>query len=90
MSKSQTLVNSAIAGIVALGVSGLAFAAGPAPKPDYKFEQCHGVAKAGMNDCQTATHSCAGTSTKNGAADDWVYMPVGLCEKIVGGKVSSM
>ena len=28
-------------------------------------EKCFGIAKAGKNDCQTATSFCAGTSKKN-------------------------
>lgn len=51
------------------------------------FEKCAGIAKAGKNDCGTATHSCAGTATVDGAPDDWVYVPVGTCEKIASGKV---
>ena len=58
---------------------------GPAPKPDYKFEKCYGVVKAGKNDCQTATSSCAGTSKRDMQADAWVYLPAGTCAKVAGG-----
>jgi uncharacterized membrane protein len=58
---------------------------GPAAKPDFKFEKCYGVVKAGSNDCQTATSSCAGTSKRDGQADAWIYLPAGTCGKIVGG-----
>jgi len=51
-------------------------------------EQCYGIAKAGMNDCQTATHSCAGTSTKDRDKASWIYVPAGTCAKIAGGSTT--
>lgn len=62
---------------------------GPAAKPDFKFEKCYGVVKAGSNDCQTATSSCAGTSKRDGQADAWIYLPAGTCGKIAGGSTQS-
>jgi uncharacterized membrane protein len=50
-------------------------------------EKCYGVVKAGANDCETATNSCAGTSTVDGQGDAWVLVPKGLCEKLVGGSL---
>jgi uncharacterized membrane protein len=52
-------------------------------------EKCYGVAKAGKNDCQTNTSSCAGTSKKDAQADAWIAVPKGTCDKIVGGKMKS-
>ena len=49
-------------------------------------EKCYGVVKAGKNDCQTSTSSCAGTSKKDAQADAWISVPKGTCEKIAGGK----
>jgi uncharacterized membrane protein len=49
-------------------------------------EKCYGVAKAGKNDCKSASHSCAGHATKDG--DGFVAVPAGTCEKIVGGSVT--
>ena len=57
----------------------------PGCKPEFSFEKCYGVVKAGLNDCQTATHSCAGTSTADNQGDAWVYVPAGTCAKITGG-----
>ena len=59
--------------------------AGPAAQPEFSFEKCYGVVKAGQNDCQTATHSCAGTSTADNQGDAWVYVPAGTCAKLAGG-----
>jgi uncharacterized membrane protein len=52
-------------------------------------EKCYGVVKAGKNDCQTNTSSCAGTSKKDGQADAWISVPKGTCEKLVGGKLKA-
>ncbi len=53
------------------------------------MEKCYGVVKAGKNDCQTNTSSCAGTSKKDSQNDAWISVPKGICEKIVGGKTTS-
>jgi uncharacterized membrane protein len=52
-------------------------------------EKCFGIAKAGKNDCQTASSSCAGTSKKDHEASAWLAVPKGTCEKIVGGSLSA-
>ena len=52
-------------------------------------EKCFGVAKAGKNDCQTATSSCAGTSKKDAQADAWLTLPKGTCAKIAGGSLTA-
>lgn len=49
------------------------------------LEKCYGVVKAGMNDCATATASCASSATKDKQADAFVFVPKGLCEKLVDG-----
>ena len=71
-----------MAGIVALSMMTPAQQAMAAKEG---FEKCGGIAKAGMNDCGTATHACAGQSKTAGAADEWVYVPSGTCAKLVGG-----
>jgi len=48
-------------------------------------EKCYGIVKAAANDCQTATSTCAGSSTKDGQRDAFIFLPKGTCEKIVGG-----
>ena len=50
-------------------------------------EKCYGIVKKGMNDCATATASCAGSATKDKQKDAFLLMPKGLCEKIVGGSL---
>jgi uncharacterized membrane protein len=58
-----------------------------ADDPSTKVE-CHGVAKAGQNDCGTNGHSCAGQSTKDDDPADFKTLPRGTCEKL-GGKIKS-
>lgn len=50
-------------------------------------ERCYGVAKAGKNDCATATTACAGTATQDDQKDAWVYLPKGSCEKLAGASI---
>jgi uncharacterized membrane protein len=85
MDKNRTIVNSALAALAAIAATAAAAQAGPAEKPDYTFEKCYGVSKAGLNDCQTATHSCAGTATADNQGDAWIYVPSGTCGKLTGG-----
>jgi uncharacterized membrane protein len=61
---------------------------GAAAQAQGNIEKCYGVSKAGKNDCQTATSSCAGTSKKDAEASAWLSVPKGTCEKIVGGKLT--
>jgi uncharacterized membrane protein len=82
MSNTNILVSTALAALASLAASG-AFA-GPAEKPAFDFEKCYGVVKAGLNDCQTASHSCAGNSTADNQGDSWIYVPKGTCTKITG------
>jgi uncharacterized membrane protein len=53
------------------------------------MEKCFGIAKAGMNDCGTAKHSCGGEAKINNDKNEWLYLPSGLCKKIVGGSTQS-
>ena len=65
-----------------------ALLAGAAAQAQSTVEKCYGVAKAGKNDCQTATSPCAGTSKKDAQADAWLSVPKGTCEKTSGGRLS--
>ncbi len=87
MINTKLLVSSAIAALATVAAS-QAFA-GPAEKPSYTFEKCYGIVKAGLNDCQTSTHSCAGTSTADNQGDAWIYVPAGTCSKLTGGNTAA-
>lgn len=53
------------------------------------MEKCYGIAKAGQNDCGTATHGCAGESRIDGDKAEWILVPTGLCQKIAGGSTKA-
>lgn len=80
----QTLARRALTGALALG---LAAAAGDARAAKPGFEKCAGIVKAGMNDCGTSTHACSGKAAKDGDPEEWIYVPEGTCQKVVGGKL---
>lgn len=82
--KASTVAVSAL--IIAIGLPALARGQERVVAPtNFKPQECYGIAKAGQNDCQTATHSCAGTSTKDADKASWIYIPAGTCAKIAGG-----
>ena len=87
MNRRSFVAATALAALVAAGGAGVL--SGPAHAGDVEFEKCFGVAKAGQNDCQTATTSCAGTSKVDNQADAWIFVPEGTCGKIVGGITSA-
>lgn len=81
MNSKRRLLQSAVAGMVAAGLARV----GAAQDKGGEKEKCYGIAKAGQNDCGTATHTCAGKATRDNAPDEWKYVPRGTCEKL-GGK----
>jgi uncharacterized membrane protein len=83
MKQSELVIRSAFATLLALGLASGGTNA-LAAKGD--MEKCAGIAKTGKNDCGTSKHSCAGQATADGG-EEWVYVPKGTCEKIVGGTV---
>ncbi len=83
MSQRNVMITTAIGSLFALGSLG-AVAADKAP-----VEKCYGVTKAGKNDCQTSASACAGTATKDGQKDAWIFVPKGTCEKIVGASLKA-
>ncbi len=83
MKQYKKMLMAAIAGAFVLGLSTGALAGKPG------MEKCTGIVKAGMNDCGTSKHACAGQSSADGDAEEWVYVPEGTCAKIVGGTVKA-
>lgn len=80
MASGNAWLQSAIAGVVALGLA----QAGVAQDAKGAKEKCYGIAKAGQNDCGTSKHTCAGKATKDKAPDEWKYVAKGTCEKLGG------
>lgn len=84
MTTKKSITAGIMAGAVALAISGAAQTAEAAEK-----EKCYGVVKAGQNDCGNAqnTHGCMGHAETDGDGGEWISLPEGLCEKLVGGSL---
>lgn len=87
---TKTVLGATLASFVALGLAAQVSAdqskpSGTAPK-EYVSEKCAGIVKAGLNDCQANGHSCAGFAKTDNDANEWIFLPVGTCER-VGGTV---
>lgn len=83
MKDQRTLISTAITSLLALGITastGSAYAADE--------EKCFGVAKAGLNACNSnaSKHSCAGHSKIDNDPNDFLPVAKGTCLKI-GGKL---
>jgi uncharacterized membrane protein len=86
MKRTDLIVRSALAGLMAVGLTAGGTAA-LAAKGDQ--EKCAGIVKAGKNDCGTSYSSCAGTAKKDHDKEAWIYVPKGTCERIAGGQVTT-
>ena len=82
----QVFIRSALASVIALG----ALTGAHAADANANKEKCYGIAKAGANDCASATgsHSCAGTATKDNDKGDWKYVEKGTCDKMGGSMMA--
>jgi uncharacterized membrane protein len=82
MNTKEKLLSLAGVAAIAVGV----FASSEAESQDAKKEKCYGIVKAGKNDCAAAdgSHSCAGYAKKDSGSKEWVLLPFGACDKIVG------
>ena len=86
MNKStKSIATAALAGVMTVGLASMSGDVLAGKKEG--MEKCAGIVKAGMNDCGAKGHSCAGQATKDGDPNEWVYVPKGTCDKIVGGTV---
>jgi uncharacterized membrane protein len=80
MKTKTALISTAVASLLAFGAISVSQAADEAGT-----EKCFGIAKAGKNDCAANGHACAGQSKTNADKKEWVKVPTGTCERIVGG-----
>jgi len=81
MTSKSAILAAAVSSL--LVVSATAFAA-----DEGNSEKCYGVAKAGKNDCAGAAHACAGQSSKDASAKEFIKLPKGTCERVVGGSLT--
>lgn len=79
MKDKALLISTAVAGLLALSTAG-----NQAMAAKDGFEKCAGIVKAGKNDCGTSQHACAGMAKKDSDKEEWVYVPNGTCDKLVG------
>jgi len=82
MTSKSAILAAAISSLFALSTT--AFAA-----DDSNSEKCYGVTKAGKNDCAGGAHACAGQSSKDKSAKEFIKLPKGTCERIVGGSLTA-
>lgn len=90
--KTQTkkLAISAAISAAILSLSATGALAHLEPRKGEDKEKCYGVVKAGKNDCASKAnkHSCSGRAKVDGDPNEWIKLPSGLCEKIVGGSLA--
>jgi len=85
MINKSALVAAAVGGLFVMNMAAVSFAADDSTAT----EKCYGVAKAGKNDCAAPTHACSAQSKADGAKTDWVKLPAGTCERLVGGSLKA-
>ncbi len=81
MKRISTVLTSALVAAVGLGLVADASAGSP------KSEKCYGISKIGKNDCGTSKHACAAAAKVDSDPEEWLFVPKGTCEKIVGGSL---
>jgi uncharacterized membrane protein len=86
MNANRSLAAAAIASLLGLAVAAAADAEDAKRPPK---EKCYGIAKKAQNDCASAAHSCSGEAKTDGDKSDWLWVPKGTCEKIVGGSTQA-
>lgn len=85
--KSMKATAAAVGSLIALGSFALVSQTIAADKPE--MEKCYGVVKAGKNDCASNGHACAGQSKAAKNAAEWLSLPKGSCERLVGGSLTA-
>ena len=86
MNTRTALISTAVGGLIAL--AHMASQAQPAAVPTFDAEKCYGVARAGKNDCAANGHACQAQAKQDANAREWLYVPKGTCERIVGGSLT--
>lgn len=86
MNTRTALLTTAVGGLLAAAQVGL-YAQQPAAAPKFEAERCFGVARAGKNDCAANGHACQGQAKRDHNAREWLFLPAGTCERIVGASL---
>lgn len=87
MTTVSKMINTAVAGMIAIGLGVNAPSALAKAPP---MEKCYGIVKAGKNDCGTpGDNACAGQVKQDRDPEAWILVPKGTCDKIVGGSLTA-
>jgi uncharacterized membrane protein len=78
MKTKSVLISTAVTSLIAFGAISMSAQAAD----DANTEKCYGVAKAGKNDC-------AANSKTSSDGKEWLKVPAGTCERIVGGSTKA-
>lgn len=72
-----------------IGSASIAAMSDQAMAKSHKMEKCYGVVKASQNDCgdSKGVHSCAGAAKADALKSEWIFLPKGTCDRIVGGSL---
>lgn len=92
MSQKTIIGASALAGAVAMAISGATFLASTQGAAA-ATEKCYGVAMAGKNDCAAGPGTtCAGTSKVDYQGNAWKNVEAGTCTtmSLEGGRMGSL
>lgn len=84
---NRSIATATLAAAIGIGTLASAVGANAATPPGN--EKCYGVNAIAKNDCAAGAHSCAGQATKARDPASFVYLPVGACGKIAGGKLTA-
>lgn len=95
MNKTKLLIKTAVTTALTLSIAGTAHAlktqaeieATALAEAKANREKCAGRIKAGLNDCPTSQHACAGMADEDSDPEEFIWMPKGTCNKLVGTHV---
>ena len=93
MTTKTAISASALAGAVALALSGAALVSTADHAEAASKEKCFGIAMAGKNDCAAGPGTtCAGTSKVDFQGNAWKYVEAGTCAtmSVDGGRSGSL
>ncbi len=86
MLTKKNVLSATISSLMALGALSVA---GQVLAQDAETENCYGVVKAGKNDCAGPGHTCQGQASADAQSDEFITVPAGTCERLVGGSTTS-
>jgi len=93
MSQKSLIGASALAGAVALAISGVTLTSTSTSAVAAEQEKCYGVSLAGANDCKAGPGTtCAGSSKVDYQGNAWTNVDAGTCETMAleGGRMGSL